>query len=139
MECREHERAEAILARLENQFMNLDEETLCRWGRLFKDRGDEFMRLPWSNPDGLSPEPDLADQFYRRSLEKYDQAYGVRGGHYPGINKATLLLILGSLKPGAALRGELASSHDLAGKLLVDRPDWPSEQPDDRTVWHPAT
>jgi len=28
---------------------------------------------------------------------------------------------------------------ELAGRLLADRPRWPSEQPDDLTVWHPAT
>jgi len=140
-ECGEQDRAERALRTLEKLFLNLDEELLCRWGRLFKDRGDEYVRLPWSKPDGLAPDSILAEGFYRKSLEKYDQAYRIRFGHYPGINKATLLLMIGSLKPPApsAPPPELHESVELAGRLLADRPRWPSEQPDDLTVWHPAT
>jgi hypothetical protein len=141
-ESLEPDRAEEVLGSLEKSFSNLDEELLCRWGRLFKDRGDAFVRLPWSKPDGQPPDTELAGQFYRRSLEKYDQAYRIRSGHYPGINKATLLLILGSLKPpapGGSPGPELLESAELAGELLADRPNWPREQPDDETVWHPAT
>ena len=90
-EALEADRAEEVLKSLEKTFPNLDEELLCRWGRLFKDRGDAYVRLPWSNPDGQPPDPDLAGQFYRKSLEKYEQAYRLRSGHYPGINAATLL------------------------------------------------
>ena len=142
MECRRYDEAEAVLNDLEKTFMNLDEETLSRWGRLYKDRGDAYVRLPWSEPDGLPPDLDLAELFYRKSLAKYGQAYRIRSGHYPGINKATLLLILGSLRPpvpGAAPRPEVQESAELAGKLLADRPRWPREEPDDETVWHPAT
>jgi hypothetical protein len=141
-ECHEPDRAEQILQTLEKSFLNLDEEFLCRWGRLFKDRGDEYTPLPWSNPDGRLPDPILAEAFYRKSLAKYDQAYRIRFGHYPGINKATLLLILGSLTPpplDSQVRAEVYESAELAGKLLGDRLHWPVDQPDDLTVWHPAT
>ncbi len=134
--------AETTLQGIDARFAKLDEELLCRWGRLFKDRGDAYVRLPWSKPDHLPPDPELAGQYYRRSLEKYDQAYRIRSGHYPGINKATLLLIVGSLRPpapGGSPRPELLESAELAGKLLADRPSWPHEHPDDETVWHPAT
>jgi hypothetical protein len=141
-ECHEPDRAEQMLKTLEKSFLNLDEEFLCRWGRLFKDRGDEYTPLPWSKPGGRVPDPVLAEAFYRKSLAKYDQAYRIRFGHYPGINKATLLLILGSLTaptPGSQVRQEVLESTELAGKLLSDRPHWPIDQPDDLTVWHPAT
>ncbi len=141
-ECHEPDRAEQTLKTLEKSFLNLDEELLCRWGRLFKDRGDEYTPLPWSKPGGRLPDPVLAEAFYRKSLAKYDQAYRIRLGHYPGINKATLLMILGSLTPpasGSAPRPELQESVELAGKLLADRLRWPTDQPDDLTVWHPAT
>ena len=141
-ESHDPERAEQILKALEKSFLNLDEEFLCRWGRLFKDRGDEYTPLPWSKPDGRMPDVVLAEAFYRKSLEKYDQAYRIRFGHYPGINKATLLLILGSLTtppPGAPPRPELQESTELAGKLLANRLNWTTELPDDLTVWHPAT
>jgi hypothetical protein len=143
MECRDHDRAERVLRTLEGRFLDLDEETLCRWGRLFKEYGDAFLRLPWSQPDGpREPAFDLAEGFYRKSREKYEQAYRIRSGHYPGINLATILLILGSRRPtapGVAPRPELPASEELARKLLATRPDWPREQDDDLTVWHPAT
>jgi hypothetical protein len=141
-ECHDPDRAEQLLNTLEKSFLNLDEEFLCRWGRLFKDRGDEYTPLPWSKPGRRAADPVLAEAFYRKSLAKYDQAYRIRFGHYPGINKATLLLILGSLTPpppGSPTRQELEESVQLAGKLLADRLRWPTDQADDLTVWHPAT
>jgi hypothetical protein len=141
-ESREADRAEEVLKTLEKSFLNLDEEFLCRWGRLFKDRGDEYTLLPWSQPRRRAPDLVLAEAFYRKSLAKYDQAYRIRFGHYPGINTATLLLILGSLaprEPGSAERPELSKSAELAGTLLANRANWPGEQPDDLPVWHPAT
>ena len=58
-------------------------------------------------------------EFYRKSLEKYDRAYQIRSGYYPGINKATLLLMLGSLKAGQTGQApgsikELFESEELA-------------------------
>ena len=145
-ECHEPDRAEQMLKTLEKSFLNLDEEFLCRWGRLFKDRGDEYTPLPWSSPGGRLPDPILAEAFYRKSLAKYDQAYRIRFGHYPGINKATLLLILGSLNAQQAGRAldsapanEVLESVELAGTLLEKRAQWTRDQADDETVWHPAT
>ena len=46
IESNKYDRAELVLKDLENRFGNLDEETLCRWGRLFKDRGDDYLELP---------------------------------------------------------------------------------------------
>src|SRR5437016_4992584 len=46
MECDNYDRAERGLNQLENEFISLDEETMSRWGRLFKDRGDQYIRLP---------------------------------------------------------------------------------------------
>ena len=146
IECGEHDRSELALRALEITFANLDEEILCRWGRLFKDRGDDYLELPGAVSDRFAPNRDRAVEFYRKALEKYDEAYGIRSGHYPGINKATLLLIVGSLKaeqtgqaPGASPPRELLESVDLAGKLLENRGSWTSDQPYDEPVWHPAT
>jgi hypothetical protein len=77
------------------------------------------------------------------SQNYYDQVYQVRGGHYPGINKGTLLLLRASLAWAMNDRKraeELSSAAaKLAGELLERRSQWTSGQPDDKTVWHPAT
>ena len=80
IESDELDRAELALKSLENTFANLDEETLCRWGRLFKDRGDDYFELPGAVSNRFAPNRDLAEEFYRKSLEKYDQAYRIRSG-----------------------------------------------------------
>ncbi len=146
IESGEHDRSEVTLRALEVTFANLDEETLCRWGRLFKDRGDDCLELPGAVSNRFVPNRDRAVEFYRKALEKYDEAYGIRSGHYPGINKATLLLIVGSLKgersgqaTGATAPRELLESVDLAGQLLENRGSWTTDQPYDEPVWHPAT
>jgi hypothetical protein len=143
-ERHEHERAEHALKDLEHAFPNLDEESLCRWGRLFKDRGDDYDELPGALSNRFPPNLERAEEFYRRSLAKYDQAYQIRAGHYPGINKATLLLNLGSLKAqrtgqGAGSLKEVLESEELARELLENRGSWRADNPDDETTWHPAT
>jgi hypothetical protein len=141
LECKDEEEAEVVLGRLDRSFTNVDEETLCRWGRLFKDQGDAYVRLPWSDPDGRPADPEMARVFYKKSIERYDQAYRIRSGYYPGINKATLLLILGTLQPpiAGALPKEIQESDALAAALLAGRSTWPSTNPEDETLWHPAT
>ena len=141
LECREEEKAEAVLRRLDRSFTNLDEETQCRWGRLFKDQGDAYVRLPWSDPDGRPADFEMARVFYRKSIDRYDQAYRIRSGHYPGINKATLLLILGTLQRpiAGAPSKEIEESEALAKALLDGRSRWPTEFKEDETLWHPAT
>jgi hypothetical protein len=141
LEFKEEEQAEEVLGQLDRSFTNVDEETLCRWGRLFKDQGDAYVRLPWSEPDGRAADPEMARVYYKKSIERYDQAYRIRSGYYPGINKATLLLILGTLQPpiaGAPPR-EIEESDALAAALLAGRSSWPSSFPEDETLWHPAT
>jgi hypothetical protein len=142
LECREYDRAGRVLAGLERAFPSLDEETLCRWGRLFKDCGDGAMRRPWADPDGRPPDPDLAERSYRIALAKYGLAYRDWSGPYAGINKATLLLVVGALRPlapGVSPPGEVRQSEELAAELLKARPNWRSDLPDDPTVWNPAT
>ena len=133
--------AQAELAELDREFGNLDEETQSRWGRIFKDQGDAHVELPWSAPAGGKANPQMASTYYRKSLDRYRQAYGIRSGYYPGINMATLLLILGTLEPpppGAKPR-EVLESEALAQALLDSRPDWPATQKEDESLWHPAT
>jgi hypothetical protein len=141
LEGGEKEKAEKTLGELDRTFTNLDEETQCRWGRHFKDKGDSYIRLPWSDPDGRPSDPEMARVFYKKSIDRYDQAYRIRSGHYPGINKATLLLILGTLGLSIpeTVPPEVAESEALAKALLDNRSQWSSSFKEDETLWHPAT
>jgi hypothetical protein len=142
IEAGRHDEAEALLKRFEKEFLDLDEEFLCRWGRLFKERGDAHAGLPWPAHAGRSPDADLAAKYYRLSLEKYEQTYLIRSGNFPGINKASMLLIFVSLVPESPRspgRADLRESADLAAKILADRANWQQDQSDDDSIWHPAT
>jgi len=72
----------------------------------------------------------------------YDQAYRIRLSHYPGINKATMLLLLGALARSRGAKEEsehyLAEASAIARDLLDRRARWPFERPDDN-IWHLAT
>jgi Tetratricopeptide Repeats-Sensor len=132
--------AERELLALDQRFNSLVEETQCRWGRLFKDRGDEFVLLPWS-PEGRVSDPDMAQILYQKSLARYQTAYGIEAGHFPGINVATLNLIIGALmqaKPGES-PPEIAAAESMAANLLATRRKWKSTTADDDSLWHPAT
>lgn len=132
LEMEKDTEAEPILKEIEPLFGVPDEELLCRWGRIFKDRGDRHA---------LSKQPALAlaSAFYRRSLEKYDAGFQLRHGHYPGINKATLQLILAGLESNALERQRLlAESATTAKELLARRKEWTRSSADDN-IWHLAT
>jgi len=78
-----------------------------------------------------------AQECYLLALDKYDAAYKIRQGHYPGINKATLLLILAGL-PGESREERLRQCQELAQDLLTRQASWPKTLPDD-SIWHLAT
>ena len=135
--------AEATLQAIDARFAKLDEELLCRWGRFYKEHGDRYLGLPWLAAT-VAPNPEEARPFYILSLEKYAEASRLRQGHYPGINRATLQFLLGTLVRPAGLASavptrELAEAQSLARRLLEVRDQWHDSLPNDRSVWHPAT
>jgi tetratricopeptide (TPR) repeat protein len=71
-----------------------DHETLCRLGRLHKDRGDDECHGHYTQAamiaDGLP-----AYQFYQTSLNYYRMAYEVSHAYYPAINAAAVALLVG--------------------------------------------
>lgn len=81
-------KAEKILTDLISEFSTADEETLGKLGRLHKE-------CAWRiNGYGtMSSEDDKVH--YRRALHYYQKAYSFNNGYYPGINVATLHLLLG--------------------------------------------
>jgi hypothetical protein len=139
--------AEAALQAIDARFAKLDEELLCRWGRFYKEYGDRYLGVPWlAAAVAAPPNPEEARPFYLLSLEKYTEARRLRQGHYPGINQATLLFLLGNLVRRAESAStttvptrELAEAQALARRLLDGRDRWHEWLPNDRSVWHPAT
>lgn len=72
-----------------------DYETHCRVGRIYKDQGDrsiaESRPLHEEFVSGAHP----GYQHYRMAFEYYRQAYDFSGHYYPGVNAATLALLIG--------------------------------------------
>jgi tetratricopeptide (TPR) repeat protein len=144
LECGNEAEAKRVLMEIDALAPYPNEEVLCRWGRLYKDNGDRYVELPVPVRQARMPSPVTAAYYYRRALEKYDEAYEpIRSGHYPGINKATLLLILGTLPDDPALTEPKEpfrqGSEDLARELLARRKHWPIDRDEDIHIWHPAT
>jgi len=127
--------AEAELDELDHQFPELDEETLCRRGRCRKEAADTALAA-----NDLSH----AEAQYRLALDCYGQAYELRHSHYPGINKATILLLLAGVtlargKPEEC-RDFQSQADTLARDLLAryERNEWPTTFDDDN-IWHLLT
>src|ERR1700736_4935981 len=75
------ERANAVLEQLRQEGES-DEETLGNLGRTYKDLAT------------YGPASDR-EKFLRRAAETYGQAYQGSGGYWPGINAATMNLLVG--------------------------------------------
>jgi hypothetical protein len=137
LENRQEAEAKAVLDKLSLMCRNPNEEVLSRAGRLYRDQGDRYVKYP--EIGGLVESPPEALSYYRLALEDYTKAYRVRNGHYPGINVATLHLLIAAFETNATNRaGQLQCSQTIAQKLLDRWADWPLETDDD-PVWHAAT
>ncbi len=92
----EAEREVASIAKLAVVFR--DFETLCRLGRVYKDRGDAEYN---SGQGGKFTYREMHDkhlpayQHYTASFKHYNTAYEVSRNYYPAINAATLALLIG--------------------------------------------
>jgi tetratricopeptide (TPR) repeat protein len=137
LEKGEEEPAREILQRLALLSRNPNEEVLARSGRLYRDRADRL--LSDENLDKASATQIHALRMYQQALQEYQKAYLVRKGHYPGINVATLHLLIASLETNQAARAiHLGESQKLTKILLEDRAKWPSDHPED-VIWHAGT
>lgn len=136
MENKHPDEAMTELGRLERQFQEVDEETRCRWGSLYKREGDRA----WQAGDLVT-----AESHFLQALEEYGRGYELRAGHYPGINRATLLLLLAALarqrQDGGRSVAYLREAEEAAAEVLARRearPGWPKDYADDN-IWHAAT
>jgi hypothetical protein len=131
------ESAQLILDQIALLCRNPHEEVLSRGGRLYRDHGDRYVKYP--EIGGHMESPPNAVHYYRLALNEYNKAYQIRFGHYPGINVATLHLLIAALVADEAQRNaHLRHSWSIVQKLLERRATWPHERKDD-PIWHWAT
>ena len=110
------------------------EETLCRAGRIFRERAESVIS---KSPDD-SGSKKLALELFRVGCQYYEQAFRVRSGHYPLINLAELYLIKAALESGTLRSKYIEKCFELATSLLEGRAKWPVDLEDD-DIWHAAT
>jgi tetratricopeptide (TPR) repeat protein len=89
-----------------------DEETLSRTGRLCKDLGDRALEDLPAAPDQLGSHPARA--WYEAALRRYREAFEAGREYYPGINAATVALMLGRREEAEDLA---ASVLDICGRV----------------------
>ena len=112
----EHAKALALL----NPLLELcrifqDYETLCRVGGACKDMGDRALARDLVPMGQLPKHP--AWQWYYAAYERYHEAFEMREDYYPGINTATLALIIGRDNDARALAEKVLAicAHTLLG------------------------
>ena len=127
--------AEALLNELQKLFPDPGEETLCRFGKIFKKRG--FRRLEEGNPSA-------AYAAFRESEQKYGLAFDTSLGFYPRINQLTMRFVAASLLQeledgdrSAMLLDSVRADCEGMLKSLDDRV-WRSRLDDDH-IWKEAT
>ena len=100
-----------------------DFETLCRLGRVYKDRGDAEYGAQTNGRftyQQMLEKHFPAFQHYQASFKFYNTAYEVSGNYYPTINAATLALLIGETDQQRSLAQAVlhACSH-----ISLDGPD----------------
>ena len=71
-----------------------DHETLCRLGRIHKDKADRLADSSLSHQEMLDKQLP-AYKHYVTALLHYQNAFEISQSYYPGINVATLALLVG--------------------------------------------
>jgi tetratricopeptide (TPR) repeat protein len=126
---RRRQEALAVLKAAGDEFPVLNEDVLGLWGRICKDDGDASLAA------GTVPE---AYRMYSEALDKYERAFDLTGSRFPGINAATLLLVLASLDANGETQAMRKKLTVIAQRLLDGRLGWREELADDN-IWIRAT
>lgn len=123
----------AMLRKLETQFRDAGEETLCRFGKIFKKRADS---------KNASGSPAAAISHLIEAEKYYERAYEKSYGFYPRINQLTLRFLRAALLAQMGQTEEaqslLAVVREDAQKILIDPALWKQRLPDD-DIWIEAT
>ena len=138
-------RAQAVLDEIQLLSRSPHEEVLARRGRIFRDKADHFVTYPvYVGPPEVKiggPFENLAEalRYFKLALEQYTQSYEIRLGHYPGVNVATLNLLIAAFTSEAGERTErLEKCRSTAKQVISRRQNWPRDYDDD-DVWHAAS
>jgi len=120
---RRYREAESIVKNLQDGCVQFgDHETLSRLGGSYKALGDHAWNESWNSrprpegeeagevrPAGRPKNDSTAWRHYRMAQEVYQQAFDLGDNHYPGINAATLALLIGDAPPSRRLAQKVAS------------------------------
>jgi tetratricopeptide (TPR) repeat protein len=103
-----------------------DQETLSRLGRTYKNAGDEAWKKRYTAGGALAAlDPHSpAWQQYEMALKVYEEAFELTGDHYPGINAASLALLLRDTGKAQKLARRVAELCADPGALSRDDPFW---------------
>lgn len=138
LEAEDRNEAELELASLEREFpVDQEEETLCRFGRLRREIGDDWVKGATLTDEQFR----MAAREYELAWHYYDRAFIIRDrkGHYPGINRAALYLLRAWAARSPEVRAVLVTqAREAAGELLARSDKWPHDNPED-DVWHLAS
>ena len=122
----------------------IGEDVYSLWGRCCKEAGDRYLENGRSCQRGSAEQRSAfeeADDAYAPAVPRYQQAYELQNGFFPGINLATLLFLRAGLNACLACPAEAASlrrqlSSDLATSLHQSK--LLEKLPDD-SIWRRAT
>ena len=121
----------------------IGEDAYSLWGRTYKQTGDRYLKYGRDCKPGSAEQLaafEEADEAYALAVTRYQRAYDVDAGFFPGINLATLLFLraglnarLNRLAESAVLRMQ---SEEQAERLK--RSSFQEKLPDDH-IWKRAT
>jgi tetratricopeptide (TPR) repeat protein len=92
---------------------------LSRFGRIYKDKGDQLLGESMSHQEFLHHKP-LAYRHYLAAFQYYETAFQITGNYYPGINAATLALLIGNHEKQKSLAEQILA---LCAALPFNAPD----------------
>jgi len=122
-----------VLKDLEHRFKDAGEETLCRFGKIYKKRAD--LQVAADLLAAAFPSLEESERYYGRAFEK-------SRGFYPRINELTVRFVRAGVARALGLQGEkdalLRDVQQKAEAMLVDPTIWVSRRTDDN-IWIPAT
>ena len=96
-----------------------DHEFLCRFGRIYKDKGDRQLDENVTHQEVIEGKLP-AYQHYLVALYYYETAYDITGNYYPAINAASLALLVGDHEKQKSLAEQILT---ICARLPLNDPN----------------